>query len=247
MNMLLAIDIGNTRIKTAVFEEDKLLDKQIFSKKEGLKKIEKIFKNFPKIEYSVSSSVGKAENNFLNFVKTNSDFQEINHLSNFPFINNYSTPETLGVDRMVLMSGAALLFSKKNILVIDCGTCVTYDFLNCEKEYFGGAISLGLQMRYKALNTFTEKLPLLKNQYPNNLIGNSTNESIYSGVVHGLLFEIEGFISQYSLKFQDLTIILTGGDAEFLAKSLKSTIFAHSNFLLESLNALFQYHKKVKC
>ena len=247
MNMLLVIDIGNTKIKTAVFEEDKLLDKQSFNKNEGLEKIEKIFKNFPEIKHSVSSSVGKAENDVVNFLKKKSDFQEINHLSNFPFTNNYSTPKTLGVDRMVLMAGASLLFPNKNVLVIDCGTCVTYDFVTAESEYFGGAISPGIEMRYKALNTFTEKLPLLENKLPNNFIGNSTNESIYSGVVNGLLFEIEGFISQYSLKFQHLIIILTGGDAEFLAKSLKSTIFAHSNFLVESLNALFQYHKKEKC
>lgn len=245
--MLLAIDIGNTKIKTAVFEEDKLIEKQVFDKIESLERIEKIFKKNPKIKNSISSSVGKEEKEIVSFLKTVTEFQEINHLSKFPFINNYSTPKTLGVDRMVLMSGASLLLSKKNVLVIDCGTCVTYDFLSEENEYFGGAISLGLKMRYQALHNFTAKLPLLDNQSPEQIIGNSTNESIYSGVVNGLLFEIEGFISQYSLKFQDLTVILTGGDAEFLAKSVKSTIFAHSNFLLESLNALYQYHKKIKC
>ena len=245
--MLLVIDIGNTKIKTAVFEQDKLLDKRSFDKNEALKIIEKIFQKFSKIKFSISSSVAKDNFELLGFLKSRTNFINIDHTSKFPFVNKYSTPKTLGVDRMVLMSGAVLLYPNKNILVIDCGTCITYDFLNVKGEYFGGAISPGLQMRYKALNTFTEKLPLLKNELPNDLIGNSTNESIYSGVVNGLLFEIEGFISQYSLKFQDLTIILTGGDTDFLAKSLKSTIFAHSNFLVESLNALFHYHKNIKC
>lgn len=245
--MLLAIDIGNTKIKTAVFEQDKLLDKQSFNKEETLEKFKKIFEMYPEINHSICSSVGKIEVNALDFIKSRSSLLEINHDSIFPFENKYTTPKTLGIDRIVLMTGAYLLFPMTNVLVIDCGTCVTYDCITAEGKYFGGAISPGIEMRYKALHTFTEKLPLLNNKLPKSMIGDSTNESIYSGVVNGLKFEIEGFISQYSLKFPHLTIILTGGDADFLAKSLKSTIFAHSNFLVESLNALFHYHKKIKC
>lgn len=245
--MLLAIDIGNTKIKTAVFEQDKLLSKQSFGKDDAMEIFQKIFQSYPKIEFSISSSVGKIETDTLNFLKSKSELLQISHNSVFPFENKYSTPKTLGVDRLVLMSGASLLYPNSNVLVVDCGTCVTYDSITSQGEYFGGAISPGLAMRFKALNTFTEKLPLLNNKMPEDFIGNSTNESIYSGVVNGLLYEIDGFISQYSLKFQHLTIILTGGDADFLAKSLKSTIFAHPNFLVESLNALFHYHKKIKC
>jgi type III pantothenate kinase len=245
--MLLAIDIGNTNIKTAVFEGDKLLRYYSFDKCETLNNFKKIFIENKNIHFSITSSVGNIEEESINYLKANTIFLEVNHQFQFPFSNMYTTPTTLGVDRMVLMAGAALLYSKKNVLVIDCGTCVTYDFINKNEEYFGGAISPGLNMRYKALHTFTAKLPLLKNSLPKDFLGESTNESIYSGVVNGLLHEIDGFISQYSLKFQHLTIILTGGDAEFLAKSLKSTIFAHSNFLLESLNALFHYYKKKEC
>lgn len=245
--MLLAIDVGNTKIKTAVFEEDSLVEKFVFDKQEVVENFKKIFKKYPKINGAISSSVAKLDELVVLLIESKCDFLQINHEFLFPFLNKYATPETLGVDRSVLMSGGALLYSNKNILVIDAGTCITYDFLSRDKEYFGGAISPGLNMRYKALNTFTEKLPLLESRSPEQIIGNSTNESIYSGVVNGLLFEIEGFISQYSHQFQDLTVILTGGDAEFLAKSVKSTIFAHSNFLLESLNALYQYHKTKKC
>lgn len=245
--MLLAIDVGNTKIKTAVFEEDSLVEKFVFDKQEVVENFKKIFKKHPKINGAISSSVAKLDELVVLLIESKCDFLQINHEFLFPFLNKYATPETLGVDRSVLMSGGALLYSNKNILVIDAGTCITYDFLSEDKEYFGGAISPGLNMRYKALNTFTEKLPLLESRSPEQITGNSTNESIYSGVVNGLLFEIEGFISQYSHQFQDLTVILTGGDAEFLAKSVKSTIFAHSNFLLESLNALYQYHKTKKC
>lgn len=241
--MLLAIDIGNTRIKTAVFEHNKIVASYVFQKEEQKKEFQKIFQKHSNIQFSISSSVANLKEETIKFLNSNSDFIEVNHKTLFPFKNNYATPTTLGIDRMVLMAGASLNYPNKNTLVIDCGTCITYDLLTHKNEYFGGAISPGLNIRYKSLNTFTAKLPLLEKEMPENYIGNSTNQSIHSGVVNGVLFEIEGFISQYSLNFSDLTIILTGGDANFLAKSLKSTIFAHSNFLLESLNTLFNYLK----
>jgi len=142
---------------------------------------------------------------------------------------------------MVLAAGATLTHPNQNRLIIDAGTCITYDFVNSEDQYLGGAISPGIKIRYKSLNNYTSKLPLLSLSEEFDIIGNSTKSAIHSGVINGVLFEIEGFISQYSLKNQDLTIILTGGDAEFLAKRLKSTIFANSNFLLESLNILSIY------
>lgn len=241
--MVLVIDIGNTKIKAAVFEGFTAVSQYDFLKNEALLYVKKIIEQHKKIKFSVTSSVAKINSDVVNFLKNKTSFIEINHDILFPFKNNYATPQTLGIDKMVLMAGAALLYPNKNVLVIDCGTCITYDLLTETNEYFGGAISPGLRTRYKSLHTFTDKLPLLDNEIPNNYIGNSTNQSIHSGVVNGLLFEIEGFISQYSLNFSDLTIILTGGDANFLAKSIKSTIFAHSNFLLESLNVLFNYLK----
>ena len=145
---------------------------------------------------------------------------------------------------MVLAAGATLIYPNQNKLIIDAGTCITYDFVNAENQYLGGAISPGIKIRYKSLNNYTSKLPLLTLSEDFEIIGNSTKSAIHSGVINGVIFEIEGFISQYSLKNQDLTIILTGGDAEFLAKRLKSTIFANSNFLLESLNLLSLYTQK---
>ena len=166
---------------------------------------------------------------------------EITADSVFPFKNKYTTPTTLGVDRMVLTSGAVLQYPNQNVLIIDAGTCVTYDFITNKNEYLGGAISPGLRLRYQALNDYTAKLPLLENNSPDNFIGNSTDESIHSGVINGLCFEIEGFISEFSVKKEQFTIILTGGDAIFLANRLKSTIFADENFLLKSLHQLYTY------
>lgn len=142
-----------------------------------------------------------------------------------------------------MASGAVLYFKNKNRLIIDAGTCITYDFVDNKNTYHGGAISPGLSLRYKSLNNYTAKLPLLENKEIDFLIGRSTNESIYSGVINGVVNEINGFITQYKEIDKDLTIILTGGDADFLAKSIKNTIFANSNFLLDSLNQLYTYCK----
>ncbi|CAM3508092.1 type III pantothenate kinase [Flavobacterium saliperosum] len=240
-NMLLAIDVGNTRIKVAVFEKHTFLFQDVFLKEEAVKKTGNIFKNFPQITESVFSSVGKLDEELLALLQKTSKLNIISSESVFPFKNKYATPKTLGVDRMVLASGATLVYPKQNRLIIDAGTCITYDFVDEKDTYLGGAISPGLRLRYEALHNYTAKLPLLTLEQPQNFIGNSTRESIHSGVVNGIVNEIDGFINQYRQQYQDLTVILTGGDAEFLAKNIKNTIFANSNFLLESLNHIHHY------
>ncbi|CCG54354.1 Putative transcriptional regulator [Flavobacterium indicum GPTSA100-9 = DSM 17447] len=239
--MILTVDIGNTFIKVAVFEEVELVEKFVFTTEEVEKKILKIFKKYPNLSAAIYSSVGKKSDLLDESISKHVKITKIDAGFNFPFINKYETPKTLGVDRMVLASGATLAFANKNCLVIDAGTCVTYDFISDQNEYLGGAISLGIRLRYESLHNFTAKLPLLEKKNPDHYIGKNTNEAIHSGVIIGLLNEIEGFISKYSVNYQDLTVILTGGDANFLANQLKSTIFADENFLLKSLQQLHSY------
>lgn len=241
--MLLAIDIGNSYIKCAVFEQNTLLQKFIFKQDEAQINFEIIIKKHQKIAKGVISSVANLNEDTFSYLKENIDLLEISNKTSFPFSNNYKTKETLGIDRLVLSAGAVLSFENQNRLIIDAGTCITYDYINSKNIYLGGAISPGLSLRYKSLNNYTAKLPLLENKEINYLIGKSTSESIYSGVINGVINEIDGFITQYKELDKDLTIILTGGDAEFLAKSIKNTIFANSNFLLESLNNLYTYCK----
>ena len=242
--MILVIDVGNTRIKAAVFEDATLFEIFVFSKIELQKNIENILKKFEKITDLVVSSVGDVEkqsflayNNILNV-------HFLSHEDSFPFHNCYATPKTLGIDRMVLAAGATLQYPSQNRLVIDAGTCVTYDFIDEENNYLGGAIAPGLRLRYESLHNFTAKLPLLSLESPKDFIGTSTSESIHSGVVNGFVYEIDGFIDEYKARYSNFIIILTGGDTDFLAKRLKNTIFANSNFLLESLNQTFQYKIK---
>ena len=130
------------------------------------------------------------------------------------------------------------------MLIIDAGTCITYDFINTNNEYLGGAISPGIRLRYRTLNNLTANLPLLDTQLPQDIIGNSTQNSIHSGVVFGVLKEIDGVIDEYVKKYSDLTVILTGGDTKFLSNQLKNSIFANSNFLLEGLNFILEYNSQ---
>jgi type III pantothenate kinase len=143
---------------------------------------------------------------------------------------------------MLLAAGAVFQFPNKNRLVIDAGTCITYDFIDENDNYLGGAISPGISLRYQSLHNYTDKLPLLSTEIPEELIGNSTNQSIHSGVINGVTLEIEGFVSSNLYRNDNFIIILTGGDSDFLAKRLKNTIFANPNFLLESLNQTYQFN-----
>jgi type III pantothenate kinase len=169
---------------------------------------------------------------------------KLNSETKVPFQNNYKTPKTLGVDRIALVTSSILKFPNKNVLIIDAGTCITYDFINKNNIYLGGAISPGLRLRYQSLNDLTANLPLLEIKRPKKVIGNTTISSIHSGVVLGTIYEIQGVIKVYSEKYSDLTVILTGGDAKMLSKQLKSSIFANSDFLLEGLNYILEFNSK---
>ncbi len=242
--MVLAVDVGNTRIKSAVFEGNTLLESFVFQKIDLEKSIQNILNKFKNTTYLVVASVSDVEKQaFLSFEKV-VKIHFVSHSDVFPFVNCYETPQTLGIDRMVLAAGATLQYPNQNRLVIDAGTCVTFDFIDENDNYLGGAISPGLRLRYEALHNFTAKLPLLTLEKPKHFIGKSTSESIHSGVVNGLVYEIDGFIEDFKAQNSKFIIILTGGDSEFLAKRLKNTIFANSNFLLESLNQTFQYKIK---
>jgi len=165
----------------------------------------------------------------------NGFFVELNHSTPVPFINKYRTPETLGKDRIAIASAAVQLFPNENVLVIDTGTSITYDLVTSKEEYIGGGISPGLNMRFKALHNFTHRLPLVKMQDAEakiNLVGDSTETSILSGVVVGAKAEVENIINQYCSLYSSLKIIISGGDHKYFEKLLKSNIFAAPNIVV---------------
>ena len=239
--MNLIIDVGNTRIKTAVFEDGKMIHNESLIYESFISEAINIIKKF-NCTNAIISSVGAINKSQIAKLQVEISLIELNYSTKVPFVNKYSTPKTLGVDRIALVSSAISNYPKRNVLIIDAGTCITYDFVNNEGNYYGGAISPGLQMRYKALHVFTEKLPLLKPSEKCELVGNSTETSIHSGVVNGVINEIDGIVKQYRKKNTDLTVVLTGGDVNFLANRLKNGIFANPNFLLEGLNTILTHN-----
>ena len=239
--MNLIIDAGNTRVKIAVFNGKELIHNEIFTNENLVEGVLKLIKKFD-CKNGIISSVGSIKKSQIFEINRNIHLFELNSSTKVPFENKYSTPKTLGVDRIALVSSAISSYPSKNVLVIDAGTCITYDFINENGCYFGGAISPGINMRYKALNEFTKKLPLLQVNDDFQLIGNSTESSIHSGVVNGVLNEIKGVIKQYRKKNEHLTLVLTGGDVNFLSNRLKNGIFANPFFLLEGLNKILTFN-----
>ncbi len=240
--MNLIIDVGNTLVKFAVFEQDRIVEKHAITSEGFLNFFKTIIKKHRNIDKCIVSSVAKLMTDDVGYVQKKLNTLILNSETKLPFKNLYKTPKTLGVDRIALVCASVEQFPDKNVLIIDAGTCITYDFINTKNEYLGGAISPGIRLRYQSLHNLTANLPLLETEMPENSIGNSTASSIHSGVVFGILKEIDGVIEDYQEKYSDLTVILTGGDAYFLSKQLKNSIFANSNFLLEGLNFILEYN-----
>jgi len=236
--MQLIIDIGNTRAKLALFDKDQLSTVLHIDPSDFNKRLEALISDIGSIDACIVGATGQIPQGMIDKLKEVCPTMILDHTAVLPFTNDYTTPETLGVDRMALISAAAAQYAAANVLVIDAGTCITYDFLDSNNHYKGGAISPGLAMRYDALHNYTAKLPDLEPMAPESIIGDSTANSIHSGVVYGLVNEIEGVVRRYNEQFLDLTVILTGGDTHFLLDHLKNGIFANSNFLLEGLNYL---------
>lgn len=243
--MNLILDIGNTSIKYAIFAGSSLRLEERSEPGLFLPKIKELFKRYPKISRAMISSVGATQKKDRDVVALFCPVHVLASTSKVPFKNSYATPHTLGTDRMALATAAFYHNPRGNTLVVDTGTCITYDMVNDAGEYMGGAISPGMQMRYNALHHQTAALPLLTPEtVPLDFIGNTTRSCMHSGVINGMTQEIDGIIDQYRSRFHNLTVILTGGDSHFFDKRLKNTIFANSKFLLEGLNHLLEYNER---
>tara|TARA_A100001011_G_scaffold162951_1_gene171450 strand:- start:54940 stop:55668 length:729 start_codon:yes stop_codon:yes gene_type:complete len=234
--MRLIIDIGNTQIKYFVFIDDKVILFEAIPFDQWKNSLNKIRMDFPLIKNCIISDVnGKIIKDLENAL---SDLPVIfcSLELRLPFKTLYEPSSQLGPDRIALLAACALEYPNQNILVIDLGSCITYDILDMKGLHHGGAISPGYQMRYKAMHVFSGKLPILEPDDDFTSLGTTTKTSMHVGVSQGIKAELVGLICQYEEKFDFLTTILTGGDAERLPKPLKNTIFAHSNFLAKGLN-----------
>ncbi|TDN95321.1 type III pantothenate kinase [Salegentibacter sp. 24] len=241
--MNLIIDVGNSAVKSAVFQNNKLLKSYTCSHENFFELFQKIRKEHPEIAFSILSTVIHDSYNIEKILEKETKLLFLNENTKLPFKNIYDSPQTLGKDRLALVAAGAEKYKDSNLLIIDAGSCITFDFKNDKNEYLGGAISPGLHMRLKALHHFTAKLPLIELEEYLPLIGNSTKNSILSGVLNGVEAELDGIIKRYKADYKYLTIILTGGDTQILSKRVKNGIFANPNFLLEGLNYILEFNK----
>ena len=243
--MNLAIDIGNSFVKFASFENGKIRKK--FKQPKFLQKSYKAFVGKKKVDAIIVSSTRNRDERMCNFLQKQATLIELNHKTPIPIKNSYKTPKTLGKDRLAAAIGAWSLYPKRNCLIIDVGTCMTYDFLSLENGYEGGNIAPGIELRYRAMDEFTARLPLVKRSYTGQLFGNSTQKALQNGGLMGVIFEIEGFIHRLKTIYgRNINIILTGGDAEYLVKHLKTKIFVHPDLVLIGLNAILDHNQYVE-
>lgn len=238
----LVIDIGNNRTKLGLFENANLVAKEVLSADQQTKILEWLTNHQPK--NTILSTVGQPlpveleqqiRTLSLYFIKLSQD-------TPLPIQSQYQTPETLGKDRIAAVIGASVHFPNEHCVIIDAGTCITYEVLHARKGYLGGNIAPGLYMRYKAMHEFTANLPLVENEEVLQTIGYSTKSALQNGGQLGCLYEIEGFVADMELKIGQLNVILTGGDADFFAKKMKRKIFVHHNLVLEGLNKILSYN-----
>ena len=234
--MNLIIDLGNTRIKYFVFNNENEIDSTNLNLNDWKIELNRLLDNYPSISRCIISDVNgcitKEIENFLSPLPIIYCSSELK----LPFKSRYKPFNQLGSDRIALITSSMIEYPKEDILIIDLGTCITYDILTSNAIHLGGSISPGYLMRYRALNKFSGKLPLLEPEIVYNAIGENTEQAIHSGVTFGIISEIKEMVNFYKKEFKFLKVILSGGDAQKLSKPLKNTIFANKNFLAKGLN-----------
>ena len=240
--MNLVIDYGNSAAKVGIFDHQNLMEKQVVQSEEALKN----FFTTCEPENIIVSSVKTNAGVVASWVKVKGRKFILDKDLPMPVKNLYKTPETLGVDRLAGVCGAQQIFPFQNCLVIDAGTCITYDFVDKDGAYYGGGISPGLRMRFQAMHTLTARLTLVELADEVNLIGDSTETSLQSGTIHGAVAEIEGIIQRYQSQFAGLKVILCGGDTLFFENKLKASIFASPELVLVGLNSILNYNVTLK-
>lgn len=238
----LCIDIGNSFAKLAMYVDGKIDAYERYpdlsiTQLDGLRE---------RYDYNkaIISSTRHLDRRVINAIHKKYDLLELDHNTPIPIENLYATPATLGRDRLAAVIGAQAQYPGKDIAVIDLGTCNTFDIINSKKQFLGGNIGPGVDMKLKAMHHFTDKLPLPKRVFLDNPIGKDTTSALQNGAFWGTIFEIESFIERMKAQFPDLIVILTGGDAQIFGEKLKSKIFVAPNLVLDGLHEILKYNAK---
>lgn len=239
-NKQLVLDVGNSRIKYGLFDENGL-------KKSGIctKWTSKQWNDF-QLDYPFTTvligSVGELAKPIASRIPKTCTIHTINKAIQYPYTSAYNDLQTLGIDRRAALAGVMKTHPSTPVMIIDAGSCITYDFMNENAHHLGGAISPGRTMRYQAMHLFTAKLPLLNPENGNPEVGTTTQDSMRAGVEAGVVAEIQSKIDVFTQRFGKFTIILTGGDAEFLKKKIKNGIFADADLILKGLYHLLMFN-----
>ncbi len=240
MSLNLVLDFGNTRTKAAIFKKNELVSSTVLGSEEELFVF---IDTLPAIQQCLIASV--TTNHIAVYEKIKKKINTLIFSSStlLPIKNLYKTTSTLGSDRIAASVGAYSFYPNRNVLTIDAGTCIKYNFVNANNEFIGGAISPGIKMRLKALNYYTHGLPLIEfDKNYEKLTGETTQESILSGTVFASVCEVESMIERYKQVYNNLEVVITGGDADYLCKQLKSRFFTNQNILIQGLNTILNYN-----
>ena len=232
----ICFDFGNTRLKAAIFNDD-VFAEEIVLADDSNETIEALIEKF-RPKKTILSSVINHNEGIEKILAEKSLFHKLSATTKINFTTPVGKPETIGTDRLALCAAAVHFFPKKHNLVIALGSCITYNFINQYGQFLGGGISPGMDMRFKSMNDYTAKLPLITASWNFPLIGYDTKTNMLSGVIFGMASEINGFIERYEEKYSNFNVVLTGGNSTYFASQLKKEIFADHNFLFKGLYAL---------
>ncbi|MDR2679634.1 MAG: type III pantothenate kinase [Tannerella sp.] len=241
--MNLIVEQGNTKLKVAVFDCRKIVS-FVFTDRDDTSRVEDMINQYHP-EQGIISSVVDRDEALVNYLKEHlNNLLWLDEHTPIPIRSEYETKETLGKDRIAAATGANYLQPGRNLLVIDAGTAITYEVIESSGIYKGGNISPGLTTRFRALNTFTRRLPLVKEKSEVPFIGTSTESAILAGVINGIVYEMDGFIDALKAKYGDIFVFLTGGHSFYFERRLKNHIFADANLVLVGLNRILEYNAK---
>ena len=239
--MNLVLDFGNTNIKLALFNHGQLIESHHY-REISPKSMNNFLLERPGIKNCILSSVIDHPIAINKLLRDSFFFIDMNENPPIPLKSLYLSRETVGTDRLAAAVAEAHHFAGQNVLVVNIGSCITYEFGNSNGEYLGGAISPGVEMRLKALNPFTDKLPLISFKVVEHFIGNTTETSMLSGVFYGIIAEIESLTKQYEECYPGLKVILSGGDLNYFDKRLKVSIFAFPNIVIHGLHKILEFN-----
>lgn len=232
----LCLDFGNTRFKAGIFEND-VFKEEVVLPNDNIDTIEEVIRKYNP-QKSILSSVVNHNTGIESLLESHTTFHKLSNSSKLNFTTPVGKPDTIGTDRLALCAAAVHFYPGKNNLVIALGSCITYNFINQNHEFLGGAISPGMEMRFKSMNDYTARLPLVQKDFNFPVIGYDTKTNLQSGVLAGISFEIGGCIEFYAERYGNFNVVLTGGDAGYFAHQLKKKIFADLKFLFKGLYAI---------